>query len=1145
MSSTDRQNRLLVAEDWKKIYQSFRNADFQSYDFENLRRTMVDYIRQNYPEDFNDYIESSEYLALLDVIAFLGQSIAFRVDLNARENFLELAERRDSVLRLSKLVSYNAKRHIPAHGLLKITSMQTSQNVIDSNGRNLSGQVVSWNDSSNANWNDQFIRILNAAMPLTQQFGNPSDKATVYGIPTEKYTLETINVDVPVFSFTKTVAGRMMNFEVTSTTFAGKDYIYEETPQVARKLSCIFRNDGRGYGSSGSGFFFNFTQGTLSYSEFTVSQPRSNEIVDIATTGINDTDLWLYRLDKNGNETDEWTKVSNFEGNNIIYNSVNKGIRNIFSVSTRVNDAVSLNFSDGTFGNKPLGTFRVYHRTSNGISYSVNPRDIRSVSLSIPYVSNIGQKETLTLSLSLANAVTTAETTETNDHIKLNAPATFYTQNRMITGEDYNIAPLSVSQQVLKVKSINRSASGISRYFDLNDPTGKYSSTNLFADDGVLYTEDYKSTETFSYANKTDIDNVINNTVNFILKTTELRNFYYSHYTNFPVLSILNEVTTWVANVLTTGSFTTVAGIRQVGPTQTNKNEFQYVKTGAMVKFVSPADSYFDTTNKNSLVLIPVGLSDISSISGAVNYLWAAVVSVDSTNAGASLTGVTLNVNIPTGAIVNEIIPQFRAILESNVITTINDLIFENKSFGLSYSILTQTWQIIFESNLNYTNQFSLSSQGDTTNKQQDASWMLLFTTNNEMYTITSRKTRYIFESDKQLRFYYDKSETVYNSVSSSQTRDKINVLSINTVPNTTIPFTTNFSWDIVSEYIGLDGYVDNKKIVVSFADNDDNGVVDDPTIFDILVAPMSGTSYIIQERYSISLGQDDYRYVINKDSDGIDIVEFLTTDSLVGTPGKYYYFLNTNVLKKASPTGQLAVSLDYKVYTGRAGLKFQYVHNASYNSRIDPGASNIIDVYILTKSYDEDYRRWVSGAITLEPLPPSSDELYNLLAPSLNLIKSISDEVIYHPVKYKILFGSAAASELQATFKITKTPGQVISDNDVKSQVITAINSFFVLDNWDFGDTFFFTELSTYVMNKVAPYISNFVIVPTHTGINFGGLFEIKSSTDEILINGATVNDIDIISGITATNIKSSNLITDNNTINRQFISSSSYGSN
>ena len=146
MSVTTRQNKLLVAEDWKRVYQSFRNADFQSYDFENLRRTMIDYIRTNYPEDYNDYIESSEYLALIDLIAFLGQSIAFRVDLNARENFLELAERRDSVLRLARMISYNAKRNTAASGLLKFTTISTTENVIDSNGRNVSGQLISRNE---------------------------------------------------------------------------------------------------------------------------------------------------------------------------------------------------------------------------------------------------------------------------------------------------------------------------------------------------------------------------------------------------------------------------------------------------------------------------------------------------------------------------------------------------------------------------------------------------------------------------------------------------------------------------------------------------------------------------------------------------------------------------------------------------------------------------------------------------------------------------------------------------------------------------------------------------------------------------------------------------------------------------------------
>ena len=175
MSSTTRQNNLLLAENWQKIYQSFKNADFQSYDFNNLRRTMVDYIRTNFPEDFNDYIESSEYLALIDLIAYVGQSIAYRVDLNARENFLELAERRDSILRLARMLSYNASRSVAASGLLKFNTIQTTESLFDSNGRNLAGQYITWNDPSNTNWYNQFITVINAALPSTQQFGNPID----------------------------------------------------------------------------------------------------------------------------------------------------------------------------------------------------------------------------------------------------------------------------------------------------------------------------------------------------------------------------------------------------------------------------------------------------------------------------------------------------------------------------------------------------------------------------------------------------------------------------------------------------------------------------------------------------------------------------------------------------------------------------------------------------------------------------------------------------------------------------------------------------------------------------------------------------------------------------------------------------------
>src|SRR6056300_576204 len=179
MSSSDRQSRLLVAEDWKRIYQSFRNADFQSYDFDNLRRAMINYLRQNYPEDFNDYIESSEYLALVDLMAFLGQNLSFRIDLNARENFLETAERRESIIRLARLISYNPKRNQAANGLLKFDSVRTTETVFDSTGLNLSGVVVRWNDRSNPNYLEQFNKIINAALPVSNAIGRPLKTANI------------------------------------------------------------------------------------------------------------------------------------------------------------------------------------------------------------------------------------------------------------------------------------------------------------------------------------------------------------------------------------------------------------------------------------------------------------------------------------------------------------------------------------------------------------------------------------------------------------------------------------------------------------------------------------------------------------------------------------------------------------------------------------------------------------------------------------------------------------------------------------------------------------------------------------------------------------------------------------------------------
>jgi len=1154
MSSTDRLNNLLVSEDWQKIYQSFKNADFQSYDFENLRRTMIDYLRINFPEDFNDYIESSEYLALIDLIAYMGQSIAFRADLNARNNFLELADRTDAVLRLARMISYNPTRNIAAQGLLKFSTIITTENVIDSNGLNLSGQAINWNDSTNTNWYDQFIKVLNAAFSSTQQFGNPADSATIYSIPTEQYRFNSAITGLPVFSFTKAVSGNNTNFEITSTTFKGENYIYEEPPALGNPLACIYSYDGMGAGSPGTGFFLNFVQGTLNQGTFTISQPSSNESIDINANNINENDVWLYQLDSNGKESTLWTKVPNLIGNNIIYNSLNQNVQTIYQVISRVNDMVSLQFSDGTFGNLPLGTFRTYYRVSNGLSYVINTQDIRSVNITIPYYSRNNKLEQLSITLNLQTSVSNANTTESNANIKTNAPQTYYTQNRMITGEDYNISPLSASTQVVKVKSLNRTSSGISRYFDLKDPTGAYSSTMLFADDGVIYSQPTISQITFTYQTRTDIEGVIYNALYPVLKKASLRNYYYSKYLNYITASLsINWISVTTDIGMSSGYIVDAnnnSTIYKVGNYTTN--DLKYFIPGALIKFTAPAGYYFDTLNSNKLVL------GNGTSPGAEISVWAEVVSIvdDGTATGTGMLSsgfgpIVLNQKFDTlngiYPIIDQIIPAWITTISPTVITTMIDLIFANNPFGLSYNATTQAWQIVYESNLNLTTDFSLAYQGDTTNKQQDSSWLILFTTDNVVYTVKSREQQYIFESDAQIRFYFNSNHRIFDVSNNKLIKDSITLLSINTQPDTTMPFTTDLKWDIVSEYIGTDGYVDPSKLVISFADSDNNGVVDNPEYFiDIVNPSVNPTSkYIVEQKYLVNVDQEDYTYVSNSEN----IVLILSSQSSMGplinyNDSQYFYFIDTDTVVKLNlSTATLEPTLDYKVYVGRDNLKFQYVHSANYESRIDPSPSNIVDVYILTTSYDLAFRKWLASPSTIiKPLPPGSDELYDILAPKLNLIKSMSDEIVYHSATYKILFGSYATPDVQASFKVVKNPAQVNSDNYIQTSVLAAINQFFALENWDFGDTFYFSELAAYVMQQLAPNITSFVVVPRQGGIGFGNLFEITAASDQLFVNGATVNDIEIVSSLTPTVLKAITGTT-TNTSTSQNVTSAPYG--
>jgi hypothetical protein len=1113
MAITTRQTNLLVNQDWKTVYQSFKEADFQSYDFETLRKSMIDYLRTYYPEDFNDFTESSEYVALIDLIAFLGQSLAFRTDLNARELFFDTAERRDSILKLARLISYNAKRNVPASGVLKIDSVSTTEGVTDSNGLNLSNLLINWNDTTNMDWREQFTAILNSAMVNNQVVGNPANSQLINGIQTDEYSINLVSGIIPTYKFNAVVEGNTVGFEAVSATTMDENYIYEREPNASGKFNVLYRSDNLGNASNNTGYFVYFKQGSLGFIDFNLTQSLPNRVVSTTVDNINNTDTWLYEVSPSGSAT-LWTQVPAVAGVNVIYNKSTD--RNLYQVNTRTNDQIDLVFGDGSFSNKPQGSFRLYYRVSNGQRYKITPDEMQGIIIPLNYVSRNNRIETLTIRASLQYTVANADIREVSDDIRVKAPQQYYTQNRMITGEDYNLLPYTNFNSILKVKAVNRSSSGTSRYLDVLDSTGKYSSTNMFGSDGWLYREQVNKSLNFTFNTLNDVYNVIYNVITPVLASTEIQQFYYANFRDTPLTA---GNISWYPTASASG--TSVGYLVNSGNTvqdlgRLTASNLKYIVPGSLIKFTAGTGKYFNAQN-----VIKTGSV---TYAGDREYIYTTVVSTAAGNV------IRLSHDLPQGALISEIIPVFKNTLTD---VTLKDsmvqLIQSYKNFGLRYDITTQTWKIILPANLDVTSDFSLDNQGDVTSSNLDASWILNFVFNGASYNFSYRSLAYIFESLAETRFHFDPRAKIYDSRTGLTIHDQVKVLKINSQPDSTDPLLQDQTWYINDTVIDQDGYENTTKVYVTFTDSDNDGIPDDPDLFATIVDPNTNAN---NKYVFFNVVVDTGNFITYTPLENASVVADYATLADINTnknlylDGQIFYAYSTNKFYILSISALLVRTLtestDYIARVGRSNLYFQYRHNAPNDRRIDPSPNNIMDLYILTKQYSADYLSWIrdSSNTLTEPTAPDGESLkltYGSGSTSLENLKALSDTIVYNSGRYKPVFGAKAPLALQATFKIVKNPNVNVSDNDVKTSVIGAINTYFDTANWDFGETFYFSELSTYLHNTLSPNIASIIIVPASTNVAFGGLMQINANPDEVIVSAATVDNVQIISAITA----------------------------
>jgi hypothetical protein len=1140
MAKTTRQTAIFGVEDWKQIYQTYREADFQSYDFETLRKSFTDYLRLYYPETFNDYIESSEYIALLDVIAFMGQALAFRTDLNTRENYLDTAERRDSVTRLANLVSYTAKRNTAAQGLLKAFSVTTTENVVDYNGVNLANVTVNWADPTNFDWLEQWNAIVNSSLVSSQKIGRPANRQTILGVDTNEYGINLVPGFLPVIPYTATVDGVNMPFEATTSSTAGRDYIYEPSPKPNATFNILYRNDKLGYQSANNGFFFFFKQGVLQNQDFNLAERIANRTVNINIDGVNNEDRWLFQLDNVGSVSREWTFTEN------IYSAAAEQtatLRPIFSVTSRTNDQITMVFGDGVFSEIPVGIFRAYVRASNGLQYIINPAEMQNVVLPISYIDRNGNLQTITFTCGITQPVSNAQSRESIDAIKQRAPARYYTQNRMVNGEDYNLFPFTLYNSIIKSKAVNRASIGTSRYLDLVDNTGKYSSTNTFSSDGAIWENNILPSSLFAWTNRNEIADLITNTVQPAIAGATFKQFYYANFPRITVNTGVTALSTWhqsttLANE-TTGYFQNALGVPVMVGTSSS-TVFKYVVQKSLIKFIPPVINgqpyYFDANNRLKAGL-PTRPEDHLEI-------WASPLTVvgDGSNDGVgNLTNgqgpVALNNFVPTGAVVDSIIPVFLTDLSTTIREEMTQQILLYRNFGLGYdnngSITgtAGTWYIITSTNLNADATWSQTYAGNTSGQNLDASWMVQFVAVDNKYTITYRGLAYYFGSVLQTRFFFYGNQKIYDSRTGTTIKDFINVLAVNTKPDSSSPLPGDIYTTIIGQPVESDGYVDDFQVLISYRDSDSDGVPDNPDFFNEIVAPtVTPNLKLVFLQRTVDF-DNLQRYllvdpgVVNSDYptyDSIELVKFQYS------PGQVFYAYSDELFftLTVNTAGVRVITQnaegEWIARTGRQALYFQYRHNSPLTNRIDPGTTNIIDLYVVTQAYYTAYQNWIKDTTgtVLEPDMPTIDELSTEYQ-NLNEYKMLSDNIILNSVVFKPLFGPKAAQSLQATIKVIRAQNSTASTSEIQSSVLAAMNEYFSIDKWGFGDTFYFSELAAYLHRYLGSIISSVVLVPLDTQKYFGDMYEVRAEPSEIFVNGATIDNIIVIDALTSTNLR------------------------
>jgi hypothetical protein len=338
----------------------------------------------------------------------------------------------------------------------------------------------------------------------------------------------------------------------------------------------------------------------------------------------------------------------------------------------------------------------------------------------------------------------------------------------------------------------------------------------------------------------------------------------------------------------------------------------------------------------------------------------------------------------------------------------------------------------------------------------------------------------------------------------------------------------TDIQVSIIGQTVESDGYINDFEVEVASTDINNRGLIINPAFFQTVTGYTTGGAntgiYVFFELIEDAINLTRYQLVPSSDvvqyqtKTQIEVVKYdYPLGQLFYAYGDNLFYTSVQDTTVTTPYYILIEQPQYSIKPGRQGLQFQYRHNSNNTTRIDPATTNIIDLYVVTQSYYTNYQKYIQDTTNTVPMPPKPTigELTQDYG-QVNDYKMLSDSVILNSVIFKPLFGPKADANLRGTIKVIKNSNVNASNSEIRTAVLAAMNVYFNINNWNFGDTFYFSELSAYLHDQVGELISSAVLVPNDPTMSFGDLYEIKCAPYEIFVNAATADDVLVIAALT-----------------------------